>query len=134
WSQATGESARAVSLGERGTQVFVHFDPNFSTARLFSSFDAGLPTPVWSCPTYSPGTSTWVRGAASAETSDLHASITETLSSGFQSQSVDIRAWRSSSAQPAWTYTYPQLFSGNFGFGMSRDGALVVALTSKPGS
>ncbi len=118
-----------VSIGNRGTQVFVgayHNAFNDADAFLLSSHDGDPAQPCWLSP---PGNEETFH-SASAALADVHVSITE---EGTPDVNQRIRRVKKFSSRGLdWVYTYPQLGAGRLAVGVSRDGGLILAAVGNP--
>jgi hypothetical protein len=118
-----------VSIGNRGTQVFVGLFHNLwvdSHAMLLSSHDGDPATPCWKSPLGGEAT----LHSASAALTDVHVIITEEEAGGANERIR--RVERFSSKGLDWVYTYPQLGAGKGVIGVSNDGSVIVASVGNP--
>lgn len=118
---------REVSLGDRGTQVLMAVGPFSGFTRVFSSFDASPPAPVWqrleSVSMYNPR-------VASADYASVHATLHDEQAGSSNLHNVYVRKYTSDSSQPDWTFTYPFQTNGHdrTALMMSHDGERIVAV------
>lgn len=116
-----GWIGNTVALGDHGGQVFSELHKNAQSAVLLSAFDHDPANPLWS----DPALGTDARKVAAAETSDLHVAAHELVVGALRR--VEVKAYRSASAQPVWSYAFTPLIAGGSNVGISRDGGRVVA-------
>jgi hypothetical protein len=131
WGRTDGGSnwvGRSVSLGAHGEQVFAGYGLNHPGFGLFGAHDALPAAQLWSV----------ANGAEqplmvdSAEDADVHVSISEEDAASVNERIIRVRFFRSASATPVWTYTYPLLTAGHQAVGVSDDGRTILALISNP--
>jgi hypothetical protein len=117
--------ATAVSIGDRGGQVFTEYDLNNERAELFSSYDSNPPTPVW---TDTTPLGTEFRQVASADRVPVHVAIDQVVLGGqMATRQAVLRKYTSSSGTPDWTYTFAPIVNAQSSVGISRDGQRIVA-------
>jgi hypothetical protein len=116
-----GWIGNTVSIGDHGQQVFSELHKNAQAAVLLSAFDHDPASAVWS----NPATGTDARKVASAEDTDLHVAAHELVVGTLRR--VEVETYRSSSAQPLWSYTFAPLIAGGSSVGISRSGERIVA-------
>lgn len=131
-SQNEGWIARAVSLGNYGTQVFSRVDGYTAFSRLLSSYDLGSPSPsaVWqnNGPYYS-----LVQGVDSAETADTHAALYLYRQTATDPLRPIVVKHNSQSSSPLWSVVFPgNNYSQAGGIHVSRDGARIAAWAFDP--
>jgi hypothetical protein len=128
WSHPDGGQAwiaSAVSIGERGTQVFTEYDLNNEAVELLSAFDSDPPTPVWTDPT---PLGTEFRSVASADENDVHVACDQVvLNNNIATRQAVVRKYSSVSPIPEWTYTFAPVINAGSRVGISRDGRTIVA-------
>lgn len=118
---------RDVSLGNRGSQAFFAAGPFNAFTRVFSSFDASPPAPIWE---RTDTQSIFNVRVASAEMSDVHVTLHSEVSSVALQHDVVLRKYTSGAAQPDWTFTFPFRTNGHdrTALRVSRDGQRIVAV------
>ncbi|MCC6406784.1 MAG: hypothetical protein IT453_06445 [Planctomycetes bacterium] len=117
--------ATAVSIGDRGGQVFTEFDQNSERAELFSVYDTSPPTPVW---TDTTPFGTEFRQVASADAQPIHVAIDQVVLGGqMTTRQAILRKYTSSSGTPDWTYTFAPVINAQSNVAISRDGQRIVA-------
>lgn len=128
WERTDGGAAwiaSAVSIGDRGYQVFAEYDLNSEAAELLSAFDSNPPTPVWS--DGSP-LGTEFRRVASADANDTKVVIDQVVLGGqLSTRQAVLRKYTSASSTPDWTYTFAPVINADANVGISRDGQTIVA-------
>lgn len=120
-----GWAGRTVSLGAQGTQVFTEIEFGSDHAELISGFSADPAAPVW---TNTVPTETSYSQVDSAENADAHVAVHQlVLNSNQSTKQTVVSRYRSGSATPEWTYTFPGTTAGNARAAISDDGQRIVA-------
>ena len=118
--------AEAVSLGNKGTQVFTEHGSYQNEAALLSAHDGANVSPVWSDSSVGYN---FVRRVASAENTDLHVSThQEYADETHASRHAVLRCFDSTSSSPRWTFNSPILIGSHdhSAVAISDDGQTIV--------
>ncbi len=119
--------ATAVSIGDRGYQVFNEYALNNESNDLLSCFDSNPPTAVWSDGSLA-GDFFGGEQAVSADATNTKVAVDQTILGGNQStRQAVVRKYTSSSGTPDWTYTFTPVINAGSHVGISRDGKTIVA-------
>lgn len=122
----------AVSIGNRGTQVFSEVDLNNERALLLSAFDSQPPTPIWQD---TSALASEFRVVVSADATNTHVSIHQILLGGnLATRQAVLTKYSSSSGTADWSYTFTPVINAGANVGISRDGSRIVAAIYNDGA
>ncbi|MCY2959440.1 MAG: hypothetical protein NTY35_04680 [Planctomycetota bacterium] len=119
-----GWVARAVTLGNAGTEVFTEFDTAADRASLLSGFDVTPVVPVWADPVAIASTNVRVHGS---DQTGLFVSCRQIPVTQNGPRSVVVSAYTSSSSMAQWSWTFPTPTYGGSRAMVSADGRRIVA-------
>ena len=127
-----GWIGRALSIGNRGSEILAAYSLNSERTELFSAFDSNPPAALWSD---AGSVGSEYHHVASAERANVHVAL-HTLNPGQPSAVYRLAKYTSTSGgAPDWTYSFPISFPVSddcSGVGISRDGQTIVAAASDP--
>ncbi len=132
WSYPDGGEgwvARAVTIGNAGTEVFTEFDTAADRASLLSGFDVAPVVPVWADAVPSASTNVRVHGS---DVTGLFVSCRQIPVSMNGPRNIVVSTYDSSSSSPRWSWTFPTTTYGGSRAMVSQDGRRVVAGMLQP--